>query len=586
MSQYHSFRITDFSGGYNSDRHPLLLEDNEATQVLNFRLDRLGSLVSRDGWSPYNDVTPSDNYLALGRWTNKDSPTVNHVIAQTGTKLVRVQTTGNSDVWTGLTGGTAGSFSQFEDQLIFVSSGENPVTYDGVSARELGIAAPTADLTSSTGSGSLVSGTKYYYYYTYANSTKGLESNGSPALELTGSTGYSLTPTASTQEGVDTIYLYRSDGGGVALRIGSNSNTATAITDNGIDPSAIIIPTNHDAPMSGAEFSATLRGYLFLAKDQTLAWSLALQPDYFPTSNSTEVPFEGGDRITGLVSLQDSLLVFGTRNILIVTNTQSGFSISRIDADVGCVSPHSIVEVDGSVVFLSHKGIYKFPQLAPIETKSQRELMDLLDNQASDAAACFVPQHRSYWLSLGSVTYVVHLPTASISRYSISAYRWLGGGDNGFSLPLWIDNAPGQRKVIKQMGGEDDNGNAIPLLWRSKTFQLDNPELTKFFRRIGAFLSAGAGVNVTITIADGGNSYSVPLRSIGETVESIWDTATWDSSYWTFNGIAFFLASLPGGSTLMGRTFTVEINGIVTDAAEIIPPVTFSYREANRFLGL
>ena len=60
MAEPKFFRLVDFSGGLNTDQHEILLEPNEATEILNFRLDKTGSLVVREGLTPIVGFTHED----------------------------------------------------------------------------------------------------------------------------------------------------------------------------------------------------------------------------------------------------------------------------------------------------------------------------------------------------------------------------------------------------------------------------------------------------------------------------------------------------------------------------------------------
>jgi hypothetical protein len=86
----------------------------------------------------------------------------------------------------------------------------------------------------------------------------------------------------------------------------------------------------------------------------------------------------------------------------------------------------------------------------------------------------------------------------------------------------------------------------------------------------------------------------VPLESNGGTQVALWDAANWADDLdpvlsanplvWTAEGLAYFIGALPA-QRLRGHTMQVTITAEVEDETEVVSPITFEYREANRFLG-
>ena len=72
--------------------------------------------------------------------------------------------------------------------------------------------------------------------------------------------------------------------------------------------------------------------------------------------------FRVGDRekITGLASFQETLIVFTDESIYAGTGFGKNFAIRPVARGIGCVSHDSIVEVAGSLYFMSHDGVYAF----------------------------------------------------------------------------------------------------------------------------------------------------------------------------------------------------------------------------------
>lgn len=584
MAQRQHFRIPEFSGGYNPDQSPTVINDNQAQSILNFRLDKIGTLVSRNGFDDYvtDSTLDASTLRGIGRWRDPDDPATYKVLLAANNNLYHVDAGGNTytSLYSGLTD-TDGDFTNVRDIVIFTNGTDNPVRYDGTNAYQLGIEAPTsAPTVSSAGAGSLTG--DYSYVYTYYDSATGVESNPSDADTITASSeNVDVAFAASPNSRVDKVRIYRTtDGGATHLLLATVDDTSSPYTDSSSADGSVAAPsTNDEAPV--ARYAAYYAGYTFLAQDRTLYWSKALSPDHWPVLNSTEVPFEGNDRITGLHAFQDALLIFGLRNTLLLTGGGGVWSVTRLDADIGAVGQRAIVEVAGQVIFLSMDGLYAFPGMTPIAPQLARLLAGLSYDTLQDAAGVYVPEERALWMTVDDITYTVHLPNQAVSRYSIYSRAWLPGGPDGFSLPLFM--RPDTGRVAEYGGALDDNGTDISVSWKSKIFQLQNPEHVKHFRRLGAFATQGASGAVTVTISDAGSSYTLPITSTSDEDGGEYGTAIYDTDTYAFEGVSYFIGSLPA-ATLLGRTFEVSLTADVSEPIEILPPLTFEYRESGRFM--
>ena len=582
MSQRQVFRISDLSGGLNPDQNEVLIADNEASDILNFRIDKIGSLVSRQGFSPYESLAPSTpNLLAIGRWTNNVG--ANQILAATAAgELVEVDAT-YPVKFTGLSTSAEGMFLPVQKYLVYTNGTNPPVVYDGTTAATLGITAPATAPTltlSSTG----ITGT-YTYRYTYFSTTTGWESNPSPVSASTSPNNHTVNVAlvAATHPYADSIRIYRTtNGGGVHLLLATIAGNSTTYADSTPDSglTAIAVATNNNVPLN-FENLAYHKGYLFGSIGNTLYWSRPLRINAFPALQFTEVPFEGNDRIVALRSFQDTLVIFGERNTVTLAGDGGNWSLFRQDVDIGCIARRGITEAEGALFFLSDSGIRTFPGFQQYSPRLTRVIDKLSLVSRKNATMTYVPEERSVWLGIGNFTWVVHAVNEGISRYNLSTLQYLQGGKDGFSLPLFISD---DKKVVQEYGGTSDDGDDIVVQWRSKVFQIGQPEFIKFIRRIGAYASTGSGASVTITISDTQNSFSIPLASVGDLIISNWDTFDWDDAVWSSEGVSYFIAAMPA-HTLIGRTMQVTINAESGAGIEVISPISIEYRESDRFLG-
>ena len=579
------FRISDFSGGYNPDQSPVLLAANEATDILNFRLDKVGSLVSRKGYTKLIATAASSAILSLGALRDAATPANSQVLVHLADGSVRAINTGGAGYDTLATGfGTVkGVFRAAQDSVFYSNGVRRPVRYDGTNVYTLGLDPPGSAPGLTAGSGGSLSGT-YKYCYTYVSTSRGIESNPSPvATVVPASQKVTVAFTASGDSTVDEVNIYRTaPGGAVYLYLTVQLDGAGTWDDTGaVALSALAVEVDHDIP-GNLESLEYFQGYFFGTVGKTLYWSKPLQPDYWPALNSTEVGFEGIDDIVTLVSHQDALLIFGRRNVLILNGSGGNWQIARLDVAIGATCPEAITSVGGQLVFLSNDGLRLYPGFQVFAPNLQRLLADLTEEQRLSARLGYVGEERSLWLRIDGRTYTVHVPNQGASVYDFDPPDFLAGGADGNSSPLLVA-ADGLH--VNVYGGNTDDSADIPLRWESKTFELDSPETTKFFRRIGAFATTGASGVVTVTIKDRSNvSHSVALMAVDSVEDLRWDAFNWDEAYWPSEGLSYFIGALPA-DRLFGQTMTVEITAEVSSEVEITPPITFQYREANRFLG-
>lgn len=605
MAEPRFFRLTDFSGGLNKDQHEILLKDNEATSILNFRLDKIGSLIARNGTTPVNQFDVSGDSFnrtigQLGVWTDPANRNSSRVVV----KLLKSSSTGSApglywydpnipeltsiDIDRSGINTSRGKFANAEDLLLYADGVNNPLAYKPSYSRfvPLGFDVPgNAPLNGGTASGT-VPDRAWSFRITFVDSSRGAESSPSPILTVPSmSTGGVLIFPGNTEEYATHWNLYIADSTDPNQVFYLANSSPISIWDGFVftDPDVLlpIEPPYDNLPAPKLETIAYFNGTYFGAIGNKLYWSSPLTPFAWPWENQTTLPFEGNDRVMGLASLQDSLIIFGRKNILVVSGYNPVFTITRLDAAIGLVGMDAFEEIAGQVVFYSDEGLRVYPGLQVIAPTIARTLN--AEGLANKEAAILrhSPRENALWLTVGGRTYVVFLATQAVSVYNFDPKAVLSGGvtSTGWNLLVTSD---GLRGLIHE--GDTDEGTNIPVTWTSKVFQMDNPETTKFVRRIGMFASRSSAALATISLKDNAGSLAtVPLVAQG--VDSaFWDEFNWDEANWSTDGIVYFIGALPA-QVLIGMTLQVSLDGSVEAGTEFIPPITLLYRESLRFLG-
>lgn len=112
----------------------------------------------------------------------------------------------------------------------------------------------------------------------------------------------------------------------------------------------------------GADKSNAL--YTICGRPSRLYFSEPLEPEYWPEINFIDVEPGDGDRLMGLASNFDRLVVCKRKKTYVVTfdeNPVTEFTKARrISSDIGCVAPRSFAQVENGTVWLAERGLALF----------------------------------------------------------------------------------------------------------------------------------------------------------------------------------------------------------------------------------
>ena len=585
MAERKYFRVDDFSGGINPDKSPALLDDNEAAEILNFRLDKLGSLLARRGYERFTSNAHTSEIHTIGRWNDPIQPNSNIILlADQNGELIRVTATGFQSLMTGLTA-ARGVFSSGEDLALYCNGTVRPIAFDGVNTFQIGIMPSSSAPTLSSIAGTLMAA-EYRYGITYVDSRTGSESSVSESASITlaANSGVELGFPSSLESRVDKIRVYRSEPDGSTLLFLEEIDNGVGVLSFTDPGDALTNVTPEVGPILPQTFDhmAYAKGFWFGTKGDNIYWSEPLDIDSWPTENHTVIEFEGNDTVRALVEHTDTLLICGRYNILVVSGSLGTFYVARSEIDAGFTNDRSYIEVEGQLVYLSYDGLRVFPDGRFFASKLTRTLSALARPTLEAACLTYVPEENAVWLSVGGLTYTIHIPDSAICTYDFITRHFVHRGADRSSLPLFLDSGGNH---INRYGSDTDLGEDILVRWTSKFYPVGPIELTKYIRRLGLLANRDSDFSVTLNIGDreavGRTVNLEPLLS-GEVGR--WDVDNWDEFFWdTDEQLGYFVASIP--PDVFGHTIRIEINASVRTESEFLSPISLEYRETNRFLG-
>lgn len=170
-----------------------------------------------------------------------------------------------------------------------------------------------------------------------------------------GSTAISGTLTSSTNDDADTYQnvLYGVDG--TEMWSWPGTGTATVVAPAGT--------------FTAPQYLRVHKNRVWVAQGSTLYFSDAGLPTSFPVNNFINVNPGDGQAITGLEVTLDSLIVFKTDSIWIITGEPIGsangtlignLNLRKANSAVGCVAYRTIKKVDAVIFFMARSGLYIF----------------------------------------------------------------------------------------------------------------------------------------------------------------------------------------------------------------------------------
>lgn len=139
---------------------------------------------------------------------------------------------------------------------------------------------------------------------------------------------------------------------------------------NGISTASLVVPTG---VFTAPQYLRVSKNRVWIAQGSNLYFSDAGQPTSFPIGNFINVNSNDGQVITGLAVLLDSIVVFKTDSIWVITgeplgngtNTVIGnLNLRRANSDVGCIAYRTIKQVENVLFFMARSGLYVFENYA------------------------------------------------------------------------------------------------------------------------------------------------------------------------------------------------------------------------------
>lgn len=522
-----------------------------------------------------------------------------HVLVSRGGRCdVRASDNSLSTISTSLTSGDHYPDFAIASDLCFLVNGQDRLKFNGTSLTNFGITRPTvATMAGAPGGAGLHNGT-YELRVTFANSATGHESSASDTAAATVTVSNAEIDWSNVPVSADTQvthrYLYARNTATQTqfFRVGTIAdNTTTTATTSILDANATTpapTTTGRNRPPSGTRYLAFHQGRLFAATSTALHWSRIEDPEAFDDLAFDGINASDGQRITGLVSTDEILLVFKEDRVygIFNGNDPNTWQIRLIDDDYGCTSHRSIVVMDGITFWWSRHGLcgwqggqitnfsdryglpvadtYNLAELARVSaTKDEvnNRLLVAVPSTGSTTANRLIPFstllqrfEASYWDPMDAASLSTSFDSSGVPRVYLGNYGGQlflldsghrDGVPSGDIEGTWVASGPSVSSFTALL---DNDGNAAALYTTgtklvNRKFQLfDSSGALVGDRRT---ITANTADTVTIDAAIGGlQTGQTYIWRVGN-IDWQWDTP-WVGDYTTKKRYEFLTVQAKG----------------------------------------
>lgn len=565
-------------------------------EAWNCNLGLVSGYIKRNGYSTVLDTPISSDNITGGIEYRLSAGTRRVVVFTSSGTLQYVSNAGGgsaTSITTGLDTDARPSFIQFGDQLFFFNGTDNPVVYDGSSTKQYGITAPSSAPTESAQgtAGSLTQTASYIYAYTYYNSTTGAESSPSALLSvtLTGSNDdVTLGLSAGDSSTADKIRIWRTVADGnelflvTSIAIGSTSHNDTTADSSLGRPIEMDNSRLADLTTNKGNYPVVASNRVFVVTGENeVRWSKigyrGAKPESFEAKaiSDTQGTYGNADGIVGLNAVGAQPIVLKRRSIGrmdpvgfedydLVSDNQL-WIYKEISNEVGAVSHHAAVQIEGELLFLSRDNIYRTDgqRVTPAanEIASTIRSLSFTDTQIKKLSAINDRRNkRAYWQVFKSsgdtvpnwtlvcdyqrypeLRWTIYRPGTTASTHPswrVGCFIPVTSTSDGAS-DIWAGNLDANGELFLMNDGTNDNTKAIYYKVITRPYDFKRASNVKLYKK--SFIDAQGN----------GNDYDLRVGSIfnlSESEEKLadfslavsgakWDVAEWDVAEWGTNEI-------------------------------------------------
>jgi len=299
--------------------------------------------------------------------------------------------------------------------------------------------------------------------------------------------------------------------------------------------------------------------------------------DYFPATHFIDISVDDNDPIINLKVFRDKLIIFCKRSIWLLEGdgrTLDDYTITKLNAPTGCISPGSVVDVGDSIFYLSDTHIYDltanrqgygniYTDVISMNIEKTLDSISLSDK----ALANGVFFKNKYYLSFPDGTTIVYdnlLQNWTVFA-NIKATSFLSR--NGV---LYF---AGQKLYKFDETVFSDDGAPIVARLKLKNTDLEHPVNNKQFRKMWVvarqYEAPSSNFNIRATI----DYVEVDIDDISTDQSFVWGESNW-GNLWGFKDIVENMVKL----SKTGKHFQLILINDTVDQPFTFYGVTYEYK--------
>ncbi len=256
------------------------------------------------------------------------------------------------------------------------------------------------------------------------------------------------------------------------------------------------------------------------ANSSRLFFSDVLNVESWPVLNFIDISPNDGDWITGLLVLDDYLVITKNRSVwLLLGSSIEDFSVRRLHAEAGCIAPRSLTRVGEGFAFVAHDGVY-MSNMSQVQlvTERIRKTWDGLNRRRLFQATAIFHRHKlridvPNGASITNNLRIIHDGIRNalyLEEMTAHASCYAKFTEAGRESLLFGHSTVGQ--ISEADTGFTDGGQPINFVWESKHFDFGVPERVKRWRRMFMEIApAATATNLNVAFIVGGGAPSAAL---------------------------------------------------------------------------
>jgi len=352
-------------------------------------------------------------------------------------------------------------------------------------------------------------------------------------------------------------------------------------------------------------YVSVFKNTLFLAGDHLVVYSAPLaEYDFTAASGAGQLP--AGYIVVQIKPFRDTLYVFGTNNIKKVEVSGTDFVLNDVTANIGCLAPDSVQEIDGDLIFLSQDGIRPISgtnrigdvQLEVVSKKIQRLLIEeVTTNDMGELCSVLIrskSQVRFFLSSPDKTAGDTFGIIGCLRDYPDGGIGWEWGRLKGFNASCAASKYIGASEfvihgdydgfVYRQESGNTMNDNPIESIYTMPFLDFGDAGVRKTMRKIRLFVRPEGFMNINARLV---YDWEDPIKLNPDTYAIESDVAGGSSTY---GSAVYGTATYSGGKTpvlisnVEGSGFSVQIkySSVDTNPSYTIQGTLFEFHTEGR----